>query len=65
MAGHFLTETAMLADVVPPASSLYEKTGSFTNTDRLPAARPAGAAAAGRGAPGLVDHPENGEAPGD
>ncbi|MDD3674363.1 formate dehydrogenase subunit alpha [Thauera propionica] len=31
----FLTETAMLADVVLPASSLYEKTGSFTNTDRL------------------------------
>ena len=31
----FLTETAMLADVVLPASSLYEKGGSFTNTDRL------------------------------
>ncbi|AWI81694.1 formate dehydrogenase subunit alpha [Parazoarcus communis] len=31
----FLTETAMLADVVLPASSLYEKSGSFTNTDRL------------------------------
>jgi formate dehydrogenase major subunit len=31
----FLTETAMLADVVLPASSLFEKTGSFTNTDRL------------------------------
>src|SRR5438105_1454504 len=31
----FLTETAYLADVVLPASSFPEKTGSFTNTDRL------------------------------
>jgi formate dehydrogenase major subunit len=31
----FLTETAMLADVILPASSLMEKSGSFTNTDRL------------------------------
>jgi len=31
----FLTETAMLADVILPASSLMEKAGSFTNTDRL------------------------------
>ncbi|OAN52247.1 formate dehydrogenase [Paramagnetospirillum marisnigri] len=30
----FLTETAMLADVVLPASAFAEKTGSFTNTDR-------------------------------
>jgi formate dehydrogenase major subunit len=30
----FLTETAALADVVLPASSFIEKTGSFTNTDR-------------------------------
>jgi formate dehydrogenase major subunit len=30
----FLTETAALADVVLPASSFTEKTGSFTNTDR-------------------------------
>jgi formate dehydrogenase major subunit len=30
----FLTETAMLADVVLPASSFAEKMGSFTNTDR-------------------------------
>jgi formate dehydrogenase major subunit len=31
----FLTETAYLADVILPASSFAEKTGSFTNTDRL------------------------------
>src|ERR1035437_9443543 len=28
----FLTETAALADVVLPAASLYEKTGTVTNT---------------------------------
>ena len=31
----FLTETAALADVVLPASAFAEKSGSFTNTDRL------------------------------
>jgi formate dehydrogenase major subunit len=31
----FPTETAMLADVILPASAFPEKTGSFTNTDRL------------------------------
>ena len=31
----FLTETAYLADVVLPSSALPEKTGSFTNTDRM------------------------------
>ena len=31
----FLTETAAFADVVLPASAFVEKTGSFTNTDRL------------------------------
>ena len=31
----FLTETASLADVVLPASAHAEKSGSFTNTDRL------------------------------
>jgi formate dehydrogenase major subunit len=31
----FLTETAAFADVVLPASAFAEKTGSFTNTDRL------------------------------
>jgi formate dehydrogenase major subunit len=30
----FLTETAMFADVILPASAFAEKTGSFTNTDR-------------------------------
>jgi formate dehydrogenase major subunit len=45
----FLTETAMLADVVLPASSCAEKSGSFTNTDRCvqigrPALQPPGQA---------------------
>ena len=31
----FLTETAYLADVILPASGFPEKTGTFTNTDRL------------------------------
>jgi len=31
----FLTETAMLADVILPAASFAEKSGSVTNTDRL------------------------------
>lgn len=31
----FLTETAYLADIVLPASGFPEKTGTFTNTDRL------------------------------
>ncbi|MEJ8838284.1 formate dehydrogenase subunit alpha [Ramlibacter sp. AN1133] len=31
----FLTETAAFADVVLPASAFPEKTGTFTNTDRL------------------------------
>ena len=31
----FLTETAYLADVILPAGAFPEKTGSFTNTDRL------------------------------
>ncbi|WP_221930900.1 formate dehydrogenase subunit alpha [Telmatospirillum sp. J64-1] len=30
----FLTETAAFADVVLPAGAFFEKTGSFTNTDR-------------------------------
>lgn len=30
----FLTETAWLADVILPASTFYEKTGTFTNTNR-------------------------------
>jgi formate dehydrogenase major subunit len=31
----FLTETTYLADVILPASAFPEKTGTFTNTDRL------------------------------
>jgi formate dehydrogenase major subunit len=31
----FLTETACLADVILPATAFPEKTGTFTNTDRL------------------------------
>lgn len=31
----FPTETAVLADVILPASAFPEKTGSFTNTDRM------------------------------
>jgi len=31
----FPTETAILADVILPASAFPEKTGSFTNTDRM------------------------------
>jgi len=31
----FLTETAYLADVILPAGAFPEKTGSFTNTDRM------------------------------
>jgi formate dehydrogenase major subunit len=31
----FLTETCYLADVILPASSFAEKTGTFTNTDRF------------------------------
>ena len=31
----FMTETAYLADVVLPASAFPEKTGTFTNTDRM------------------------------
>lgn len=31
----FLTETAYLADIILPASAFPEKTGTFTNTDRI------------------------------
>jgi formate dehydrogenase major subunit len=45
----FATETAILADVILPASSFYEKWGTVTNTDRLiqmgrPALNPPGEA---------------------
>src|SRR5262249_46334181 len=47
----FLTETAEFADVVLPATSFLEKTGTYTNTDRRvqvgrPALRPPGEARA-------------------
>ena len=53
----FLTETAMYADVVLPASAWPEKDGTVTNTNRQVQMGRTGAAAAGRRAPGLVDHP--------
>ena len=53
----FLTETAFHADVVLPASAWPEKDGTVTNTNRQVQMGRDGAAAAGRGAPGLVDHP--------
>ena len=53
----FLSETASLADVVLPAAAFLEKDGTFTNFDRrVQRVRPA-LDAAGRGAPGLRDHP--------
>ena len=53
----FLTETAIYADVVLPASAWPEKDGTVTNTNRQVQMGRDRAAAAGRGAPGLVDHP--------
>ena len=53
----FLTETASYADVVLPASAWPEKDGTVTNTNRQVQMGRHGAAAARRGAPGLVDHP--------
>ena len=52
----FLTETAEFADVILPATSFLEKTGTYTNTDRRvqigrPAMRPAR-----RGAARLAGH---------
>ena len=52
----FLTETAVYADVVLPASGWPEKDGTVTNTNRQVQMGRAGAAAAGRYAPGPVDH---------
>ena len=52
----FLTETAYLADVILPASSFAEKTGSFTNTDRFVQLGRQALRTTGRGAPGSCDH---------
>ena len=53
----FLTETASYADVILPASAWPEKDGTVTNTNRQVQMGRAGAAAAGRGAAGSLDHP--------
>ena len=53
----FLTETASYADVILPASAWPEKDGTVTNTNRQVQMGAPGAAAAGRGEAGLVDHP--------
>ena len=53
----FLTETAYLADVILPAVAFPEKTGSFTNTDRLVQMGRQAHRPAGRRAAGPVDHP--------
>ncbi len=53
----FLTETAYLADVILPASAFPEKTGTFTNTDRLVQMGRQAHRPAGRRAPGPLDHP--------
>ena len=53
----FLTETAYLADVILPASAFPEKTGTFTNTDRLVQMGRKARQPAGRCAAGPVDHP--------
>ena len=53
----FLTETAFYADVILPASAWPEKDGTVTNTNRQVQMGRAGAAAAGRGAAGPLDHP--------
>ena len=52
----FLTETAEFADVVLPATSALEKTGTVHEHRPARAGRPAGAEAARRGAPRLADH---------
>ena len=53
----FLTETAYLADVILPASAFPEKTGTFTNTDRLVQMGRQAIDPPGDATPGPVDHP--------
>ena len=58
----FLTETGYLADVILPASAFPEKTGTFTNTDRIVQLGRQALDAAGRGAAGPRDHHRDGAA---
>ena len=52
----FLTETAYLADVILPASAFPEKTGTFTNTDRLVQLGRQALSPPGEARPGPRDH---------
>ena len=56
----FLTETGYLADVILPASAFPEKTGTFTNTDRMVQLGRQALDAAGRSAAGPRDHRRDG-----
>ena len=60
----FLTETAYLADVILPASAFPEKYRQLHQHRPHGADRPPGAAAAGPGPAGPLDHPPAGAAPG-
>ena len=53
----FLTETAVYADVVLPASAWPEKDGTVTNTNRQVQMGRAALPLPGDATPGLVDHP--------
>ena len=57
----FLTETAYLADVILPASAFPEKTGTFTNTDRLVQLGRQALTPPGEARQDLVDHRRDGE----
>ena len=58
----FLTETGYLADVILPASAFPEKTGTFTNTDRLVQLGRQALDPARRGTPRSRDHRRDGAA---
>lgn len=55
----FATETAILADVILPASAFYEKWGTVTNTDRLIQMGASCVESTGRGEARPVDHRTN------